>query len=152
MIKQLLLVGLLILGCAPDDSQNTARAYSLTDGSSIDLTSPEKLVIINYWATWCAPCRKASPRLEKIYAKYKNKGLRVYGISTEDREVLEVYERNNPSTYPLLVDEEGRFPKALGASKLPTFVLVDAENKVQRIVTGVNGLNVIEESLKTLFD
>jgi thiol-disulfide isomerase/thioredoxin len=109
-------------------------------------------MILDYWATWCAPCRKAAPRLEQIYEEYKAKGLRVYGISTEERKVLEVYERNNPSTYPLLVDEEGRFPKALGASKLPTFVLVDSENKVQRIVTGVNGLDGIEESLKSLFD
>ncbi len=126
---------------------------SLQDETSVMLhESHGSPMILDYWATWCAPCRKAAPRLEKLYAKYKAKGLRVYGISTEDREILEVYERNNPSTYPLLVDEEVRFPKALGASKLPTFVLVDAENKIQRIVTGVNGLNAIEESLKALFN
>jgi len=48
MIKQLLLVSLLILGCAPENTQNTAQVYLLTDGSSIDFASPEKLVIINY--------------------------------------------------------------------------------------------------------
>ena len=80
MIKQLLLASLLILGCAPDNSQNVAQVYWLTDGSSIDLRSPKKWVLINYWATWCAPCRREVPELNKLLHKYGD-SLYVVGVN-----------------------------------------------------------------------
>ena len=80
MIKQLLLASLLILGCAPDDSQNAAQVYSLTDGSRIDLMAPGKLVIINYWATWCAPCRREVPELNKLLQEYGD-SLYIVGVN-----------------------------------------------------------------------
>ena len=80
MIKQLLLVSLLILGCAPENTQNTAQVYLLTDGSSIDFASPEKLVVINYWAIWCAPCRREVPELNQLQQEHGDR-LRVIAVN-----------------------------------------------------------------------
>jgi len=80
MIRQLLLVSLLALGCAPDKSQNTSQVYWLTDGSSIDLRSPAKLLVINYWATWCAPCRHEIPELNQLNKQFGDQ-LIVLGVN-----------------------------------------------------------------------
>jgi thiol-disulfide isomerase/thioredoxin len=109
-----------------------------------------KVVVIDYWATWCAPCRKAAPKLEKIAEAYEGKDLLVVGISSEEREVLEVYDRNNPASYPILLDSEGAMSKVIGASSLPTFMVIDQKGLVQKIVVGMNGVDEVSILLKKL--
>ena len=72
----------------------------------------------------------------------------VVGISAEERPVVEVYERNNPANYPIWLDTESAFSKVIGARSLPTFIVVDREGKVQRLIVGLNGL----DQLATIVD
>lgn len=83
MIRPLLLVSLLILGCSADYQDSSAYSYTLTDGSVLDLESPEKLILINYWAIWCAPCRKEVPELNELMHEHSDK-LQIVGINFDD--------------------------------------------------------------------
>ena len=67
-MKKILLVSLILLGC----SAKTAPQFELLEGGSIDLQSPQKLVLINYWAIWCAPCRKEIPEFNQLLAEQGN--------------------------------------------------------------------------------
>ena len=66
MIRVIYLVSFLLLGCSGDNASNKTNHFTLTDNSSIDLSSPGKVIVINYWATWCSPCRKEIPELNEL--------------------------------------------------------------------------------------
>lgn len=65
MIKKLLIASLFLLGCSGD----RATTYPLLDEDSVNLAAPEKIVLINYWAVWCSPCRKEIPEFNELLAE-----------------------------------------------------------------------------------
>jgi peroxiredoxin len=75
------------------------------DGQAFDLAKlHDKVVLINYWATWCAPCRKEIPRLGAFYRRYRERGLEVIGISIDRPSDLEKVRRQmNSIAYPIAV-------------------------------------------------
>jgi thiol-disulfide isomerase/thioredoxin len=109
-----------------------------------------KVIVLDYWATWCGPCRKAAPSLEKLRDRFSKEDVLIAGITSEDRPVVDVYDRNNPANYPIWLDTESAFSKVLGARSLPTFVVVDREGKVQRLIVGLNGLDTLESVIEKL--
>lgn len=109
-----------------------------------------KVIVLDYWATWCGPCRKAAPSLEKLRDRFSKEDVLIAGITAEDRPVVEVYDRNNPANYPIWLDTESAFSKVLGARSLPTFIVVDREGKVQRLIVGLNELDSLESVIQKL--
>ena len=83
MIRLFLLISLLLLGCSSEHKDSSNHIYNLSDGNVLDLASPDKLVLINYWAIWCAPCRKEVPELNELMHEYSDK-LLVIGINYDD--------------------------------------------------------------------
>ena len=75
-----------------------------------------KLLVINFWATWCAPCLKEMPILAKLQAKYGPQGLQIVGIAVDSRSNVANFSQKSPVGYPLLVDEAQaiEFSKRLG--------------------------------------
>lgn len=63
-----------------------------------------KVVLVNFWATWCPPCRKEMPDIQKLYERFKDKGLVVLAISDETRDKIEPFIKENGYTYPVLMD------------------------------------------------
>lgn len=76
MIKKLLLTSLFLLGCAAERSSE----YAILDGGSVDLQAPKKLVLINYWAIWCAPCRKEIPEFNQLQAEHGDQ-VSIYAVN-----------------------------------------------------------------------
>ena len=74
-----LFLSLMLMGCSPDPPQNTS-VFALTNGTSIDIKSPAKVLVINYWATWCAPCRKEIPELNELDHQLSDR-LDVIGVN-----------------------------------------------------------------------
>ncbi len=66
MIRIIYLVSFLLLGCDMGTSSDEDKIHKLTNGKTINLVAPEKTLIINYWATWCAPCRDEIPELNEL--------------------------------------------------------------------------------------
>ena len=66
MIRIIYLVSFLLISCSGEYSSDDNSQYGLTDNTRVDLLSPGKVIVINYWATWCSPCRKEIPELNEL--------------------------------------------------------------------------------------
>jgi thiol-disulfide isomerase/thioredoxin len=109
-------------------------AAPLLDGDTVTLASYRgEPVLVNLWATWCAPCREEMPYLESIGREYGEDGLRIVGISSDTRGALDqvrgvVAERG--VTYDILLDPRARSTDLFGAFGLPVTFLADAEGRI----------------------
>ncbi len=85
-----------------------------------------KVVVLNFWATWCPPCRAEMPSLNNLYRELRSKGLEVVAIST-DRSASPVkdYLSKNPLDIKILVDEDSRVSRQFKVFSIPTTFLID---------------------------
>ena len=109
------------------------------DGTSIDLTAQEgDLLLINFWATWCAPCREEIPDLKALHSDLDN--LTVIGIALDrkGREVVEPFAQKLEINYPIVIDEAGTAEAEFGPIPgLPTTILVTPEGQITKRVVGI---------------
>jgi len=137
----------LLTGCG--DSQKKTKVkksvpeFSLTtlDGTQITRDSLKgKVVILDFWATWCAPCRAAIPHMASLYETYKDQGLEVVGVSLDkgESEVGDFIKRNHVP-YPIAMGTNNPIIKDLGnISSLPTIILLDKKSSIEFKVVGFN--------------
>jgi thiol-disulfide isomerase/thioredoxin len=113
-------------------------ALSNLEGKTVRLSDFKgKPVIINFWATWCPPCRFEMPALEAIYQKYKDKGLVVLGVNTGERVRdgglagrVGAYARQLGLTFPIVLDLTDSVANLYRLRAYPTTYFVDASGKV----------------------
>jgi len=110
----------------------------LLDGGSMRLSQTKgKVVVLNYWASWCEPCRTESPQFDLLYRKIKSQGVDFYGIDTKDvRGKASQFVRDNDISYPIVYDEAGETAVRLGnlpTVSLPFTVLIDRHGKVAAV-------------------
>jgi len=113
------------------DIENNIRVYQEIKG--------EKLTLIDFWATWCKPCNKAIPELNKIYGLFKNKGVEIIGINCDGpRSVSKVapLSKSLNIEYPVLIDINSEIKTELNIIALPTLLIVDTYGKVLWIHEG----------------
>ena len=96
-----------------------------------------RVVLVNLWASWCAPCRSETPALERLYEENKSKGLVVLGIDQgESVAAAGAFAKEMKLSYPILIDEDQQYGRAYAAVGLPTTLVVDATG---HIVHGIDG-------------
>jgi peroxiredoxin len=99
-----------------------------------------KVVLINFWATWCQPCIIETPQLDALYRRVHATGVDFLGINTKDQKSkAESFVRDNDISYPILFDEEGQSALRLGnlpAASLPFTVMIDKHQRVAAVYTG----------------
>ncbi|MFO0693436.1 MAG: TlpA disulfide reductase family protein [Polyangiales bacterium] len=94
-----------------------------------------RVVVLDFWATWCGPCRMVMPELERLHAQHHDDGLTVVGISAESTSVLEGFLARRRIAYTIARDVGGT-TRRYGVSALPTLVVVDRYGKVRHRSTG----------------
>lgn len=142
---------------ANNSGTRTAPEIALNNpfGQEIKLSSLKgKYVLIDFWASWCMPCRQESPNVVRLYNKYKNKGFTVYSVSLDnDREKwIEAIEKDGliwPNHVSDLLQWNSPMPQLYGFNGIPYTVLVNPEGKI--IGTGLRG-TALEQKLEELFE
>lgn len=110
-----------------------------------------KVLIIDFWATWCQPCRKSLPELDAIYKKYKGKVV-IIGFSKDDSEedVRNFLQNEIKVSYPIAMSNQRLERMFGGILGLPTSFLVDKNGKIVRRFLGYVPKDILEENIKRL--
>ena len=124
------------------------RLARFPDGAAVSLeTFAGKLVLLNFWATWCTPCTVEMPTLEALWREYGGRGLVVVGVSVDrgaPRAVLEPYIRNHGLTFPILLDPDSRAAGAWRVTGIPATFVVRPGGEVVGMATGAREWNSAE--------
>jgi thiol-disulfide isomerase/thioredoxin len=111
------------------------------------------VVLINFWATWCGPCRKEMPLLDQIYQRYKGLGFTLLGVNVEeDSAGAENWLKQTPVTFPVLFDRENRVSKLYEVTAMPSTVIVDRKGQVRFVHYGYTPgtENEYQDQIRTL--
>ena len=116
-----------------------AFTMKTVDGKTVNnATYKGKVLVLDFWATWCAPCRKASPTFQAIHSKYASKGVSVLGADVLEEKPSadhgKKYAAEHKYTYTFTTGGDS-LHKTLGATGVPVFVFVDKKGVVREIAT-----------------
>ncbi len=126
------------------------RLASLDDGAP--LGPPDfagKVVLVEFWATWCGPCRLQAQFLEEIHGELAGKDVAFLAVDVgEDRETVERYVEKTPFPYPVLLDPNDSLSARYRIFGLPTVMIVDRQGKISYLKTGVSPADRLRYELK----
>jgi len=159
-IVALCLLGLYVAGRRtaqkpkPTASGNFAPDFTVTDIDGRKLTLSDykgKVVLLDFWATWCAPCREEIPHFVEMQAKYGPRGFQVIGISMDDdakpvREFYQQYKLN----YPVAVGDDKLAERFGGMLGLPVNFIIDREGRIHAKYTGATDVAMFDQSVSEL--
>lgn len=148
----LLCSSFLLVSCGDQNSsqpQTTAGAekgqlapdFSLMDmqGQKVSLADFKgKVVILNFWATWCSPCREEMPSMEMLYRKYKDQGLVILAVNVEKdaAKIVKNFLQRTPYTFPILLDDKAEVQSLYKVFRFPETFVIDRSGNVVETVTG----------------
>ena len=139
-------------GFSGSDVGQPAPNFSLEslDGGQISLASLRgKVVLVDFWATWCGPCHMQADILKPLYGEYRDRGVEFLAVDVEEtREEVQDFVSENPFPYPVLLDVAGEANGAFGIVALPTLVILDDQGRVLFRSTGLTG----DDTLRKVID
>jgi peroxiredoxin len=118
---------------AADNERREQADFTLTELSGKTWTLKEqrgKVVVLNFWATWCPPCRKEMPDLEALYQQFKNQGLVILAISDEDAGTVRPFVAQQKVTYPILLDPGRKVNELFQIEGIPKTFVYDRSGKL----------------------
>jgi thiol-disulfide isomerase/thioredoxin len=132
--------------------QAIAFALPRTDGRSITLGPIKGTVfLLDFWATWCGPCRAAMPVMQKLHDEYAGKPFKVIGVNTweQDASAAKTFMEKHGYTYPCVVGGDG-LAQAYGITGIPTLLLINKDGTIALIEVGLN--DALGSSLRSAID
>jgi thiol-disulfide isomerase/thioredoxin len=157
-----LLLAASTIGAGERPARDVAALHSLApsfslpaiEGKPVDLaTYRGKVVLLDFWATWCAPCRTTIPRLVKLQARYRDRGVQILGISLDDdpKAVREAY-RQFGFNYPVAIGDAALAERYGGILGLPVLFVIGCDGRIEHRVDGETDLALLERQVGTLLE
>lgn len=158
MIRSTMFVGfslfcLFLSGC--DFGSPTTKTQSPhivgegVDGEIIRLSDFKgKVVLVDFWATWCGPCKALEPRERALKQMYKDRPFEILGVALDSKDRLKSYLEKNPLPWPNIVDGSQSLSKQFDVAAVPTFMLIDAQGNLIKTWTGGQNFDQIERAIE----
>jgi len=157
----LVLMSVMVFGqkataVAPGDPAPVLVLPLITDGSTMRLSDLRgKVVYIDFWASWCGPCRQSLPLYESLYTNLASEHFLILAVNLdENRDDAERFLKNHPVSYPVLLDPSGDSAREWSLSVMPSSYLVDAQGRLAYIYVGfeMSHMEKIEHDIKELLE
>jgi cytochrome c-type biogenesis protein len=122
------------------------------DGSTFHLSELRgKVVVVNFWATWCLPCRLEIPHFNRVYAETKDRGVEFVGVSVDEAgwSVIHEFEKEIPIDYPVVLDAQKQADKAFGPLQgLPVTIFIDRQGRIVQQSIGITDIDTLRENIE----
>ena len=154
-----ILIALILSSCGEEkkkgqtaETAKRAPDFSATDleGKKVSLSDFRgKVVLLDFWATWCPPCREEIPELQKIFDEYRDKGVVVIGASSESSEQIRQFKQKMGISYPLLKVATKVF-STYQVRGIPTTYIIDKKGYIQHREVGFAPGRGVEEKFRNI--
>lgn len=132
-MKYRLAITLLLFSLSSIVHAATAPTFDLPgNNGNVNLSNLKgKVVYVDFWASWCAPCRKSFPWMNKMHSKYSSQGLEIIGISLDStQKIADKFLSKVPALFNIAYDTEGEVADAYNVQVMPTSYLIDREGNI----------------------
>jgi len=163
-----LLAMFMLISCVPKGNESNRytngkphpapnfSAPTLGGGTTSLADYQGKVIILDFWATWCPPCRMEMPGFQAIYEKYKDKGLVILAANTSNEtvRVIKPFVVENHLTFPILFGPEiGKISRAYDAGQsIPVSFIIDRKGNIRDKLVGYHPVDDFEKKIKTLLE
>jgi DsbE subfamily thiol:disulfide oxidoreductase len=149
-----LMVALMVPAVADDAPMAPDITLASRSGKNMRLAEMRgEVILLNFWASWCGPCREEMPKLEALHQKYKDLGVRIVGINLDSEKGLsEPLLQSTGVSFTILYDPTGSAGEKFGVSAMPSTFIIDRDGKIRYHHKGYQSgyEKTYEEQLKAL--
>ncbi len=134
---KLFIIAWLLLLSAPSHAATTVPAAIFSEIQSAAEMQPGDIVYLDFWASWCSPCRKSFPWMNAMHQKYQPRGFKVLAVNVDkELAMAERFLASVPATFSIFYDPKGRLAKAFKIKGMPSSVMIDDQGRIQIAHTG----------------
>jgi DsbE subfamily thiol:disulfide oxidoreductase len=136
----------------------TVPDFTLPDlnGKPVDLqkvVKNNKVTLVNFWATWCPPCRAEIPEFVKFYHKYTGKRLEIIAVNLQESTAdVKNFAKNNGMNFPIVTDSSGKVGELYQVSAIPTTFFIDRNGKIFYRIEGTTDLKTLEAKVRPFLE